>query len=234
MFHHRNHKLACSFKLQYFPFRGRGDPARLMLVAGGATWEDATIPHTPGEWHAVKYSMPYGQLPVLTEYDETGKEVMVVAQSKTIERYLAAKLDLSGTGNDHDRAILDSLSESLRDLSYAWHAALLEADQATAVQKFFEALPAVLKFQQKLIEKYGEPKGFYCGTKITYVDIQAYAIFSWIEDLAASDLLAAASNWEIAPRVKEIVDSAKAHPKLAAFVDSPERHVVWGKIEPRK
>jgi glutathione S-transferase len=95
-----------SIKLVYFNLRGRGELPRLILRAGGQEFDDC-----PGGVEKSQYedSLLFGQLPLLIHGEKK------IVQSRTITRYLANKLGLSG--KTEDEAILcDQLFEGTEDI----------------------------------------------------------------------------------------------------------------------
>ncbi len=96
-----------SYKLTYFPARGRAEISRFIFKQAEVDFEDVRI---GGEdWAKLKPSTPYGSIPVL-EVDGNGK---MLAGSRSIQRYLAEKCGLAGS-NDIENAEIDSIIDANR------------------------------------------------------------------------------------------------------------------------
>ncbi|KAJ1548227.1 hypothetical protein HK405_003928 [Cladochytrium tenue] len=213
-----------TFKLEYFPIRGRGDLVRLVLVASGVTWEDVVYDRKT-EWPAIKPSMPFGQLPVLTEYDASGNEVLRIAQSMAIERYLSRRLGLAGS-TLQDSARLDAICESLYELRDSWwrRTIFLEDDSLRdkMVTNFFERiLPTSLAFHERLVGLHGKD-GHYYGSELTFADIATCCVLENIMEMEPEACEAALSN---APGLRRVVETVKTHPRLGPFLTSPARYM---------
>uniref|UniRef100_A0A914EFT6 glutathione transferase n=1 Tax=Acrobeloides nanus TaxID=290746 RepID=A0A914EFT6_9BILA len=96
------------YKLTYFPVRGLGEIARLILHYANVTFEDVRM--AQDDWPNYKNKTPFGQLPVL-EVD--GKPL---AQSFAIARFLARKHGLAGK-DDWESAQIDSIADFMKDLA---------------------------------------------------------------------------------------------------------------------
>ncbi|OMJ10138.1 putative glutathione S-transferase 7, partial [Smittium culicis] len=74
-----------SFEILYFPITGRVQTARTILSLANANWKNV-VP----DWPAIKESLPFGRLPLLTETAPDGSKYELV-ESTAIDRYLARK-----------------------------------------------------------------------------------------------------------------------------------------------
>eukprot|EP00479_Gromia_sphaerica_P003462 TRINITY_DN1403_c0_g1_i1.p1 TRINITY_DN1403_c0_g1~~TRINITY_DN1403_c0_g1_i1.p1 ORF type:complete len:399 (+),score=107.66 TRINITY_DN1403_c0_g1_i1:471-1667(+) len=110
------------FTLNYFDLRARAECARCILAAAQQEYQDNRWPIEAGtfkhdEMEADKkenpQNYPFGQLPVL---DVDGTKI---AQSHTIERYLAETLGFMGS-NDIETALIDAAGEHARDIGDKW------------------------------------------------------------------------------------------------------------------
>jgi prostaglandin-H2 D-isomerase / glutathione transferase len=86
-------------KLTYFNLKALGHPIRLALAAGKVNFEEHKVEFA--EWPALKATMPFGQLPVLTIDGKTH-----ISQSGAILRYVGR---LGGLYPTHpvDAALVD-------------------------------------------------------------------------------------------------------------------------------
>ena len=57
------------YELLYFKVRARAEAIRILLALAGAEWENTF----PEDWPTLKPTTTYGQLPILTERDASGK-----------------------------------------------------------------------------------------------------------------------------------------------------------------
>ncbi|GMT23181.1 hypothetical protein PFISCL1PPCAC_14478, partial [Pristionchus fissidentatus] len=95
-----------SYKLTYFPGRGRAEVARQLFHISGTPFEDIRVPKE--EWATLKAKMPFGQMPLL-EVD--GKPL---PQSYAIFRYLANEFGFVGD-SPFESAWVDALADQHRD-----------------------------------------------------------------------------------------------------------------------
>jgi len=156
-----------TYKLMYFPLRGRGEAIRYICHQAGVPFEDKMIMFD--EWSEVKPKTVMGQLPML-EVD--GKQL---AQSMSIARYLANELGLSGSST-WEHALCDMYVDGVEDLNpqYAPVYRALFAKDETLKNETWE------KFKQSSLgpfldryEKFlGENKsGWLVGAQVTWADL---------------------------------------------------------------
>ena len=119
------------YKLVYFNLKGRAESSRILFELAKQKYEDYRAEFS--EWPELKLKQVFQQLPVL-EITEDGKK-SVIAQSHTIERFLASRFGLDGK-NDIERAHCDMVAEQVRDIIDAF---------LSAGADFFEKKPANLK-----------------------------------------------------------------------------------------
>lgn len=110
------------FRLTYFDAKGSAEISRILFKIGNIEFIDNRLAiHTssadPADTSAYSYRKLNGdfavnmdRLPVL-EVDED----LVLGQSQSIERYIAAKCNLLGN-NDEERAMIDCIAENVRDI----------------------------------------------------------------------------------------------------------------------
>jgi len=97
---------APKLKLQYFGGRGRAEISRIMLAEKKIAYEDFRVDGK--DWPAMKSKAPFGQMPIL----HIGNTQ--IAQSKSIERYIARAYGLNGA-NELEAARVDMIAEGIRD-----------------------------------------------------------------------------------------------------------------------
>ena len=109
-------------KLVYFNLRGVVEVSRYMLHMGGAEYEDFRYPFDTSNWAKPeadaakiegKHDINMGRLPFL-EVDG-----QLVAQSKSIERFVATRFGFYGA-NDVEAAQIDCVCEHVRDIKDAY------------------------------------------------------------------------------------------------------------------
>ncbi|KAJ3189010.1 hypothetical protein HK101_009018 [Irineochytrium annulatum] len=206
-----------SYVLQYWSIRGRGELSRLILTAANANWSDEVIERA--DWPALKPSKPFGQVPVLVEY-QGGEEVFRLAQSHAIERYLAARHGLAGD-DERENAFLDAVGESFVDLAAGFRKLRFAADgeKEKAREEFFNLLGSTLKFHEGILKRNGN-SGFYLRDKSTYIDLTA---FHAVETYLAAEKEGVEKALAQAPGVKAVYERVRADPVIAKYLNSPNR-----------
>jgi glutathione S-transferase len=204
-----------SYKLTYFPLRNLAQVSRVLFALGGQEFEDVHISFE--DWPNHKSAQIFHQIPVLEFVDENGKTVRL-AQSNTVERFLANKFDLFGE-NDLERARIDMICEQVMDLhlvfiniysSLYYKRAGHELKRIQLEKVLTETAPASLKLIEKLYEQnqaVTNNSGFLVGNKLTYGDIKLVNIYDWLLDRKDAIL-------EQAPRLREHYDKIRSLPKL--------------------
>ncbi|KAK9765868.1 hypothetical protein K7432_005452 [Basidiobolus ranarum] len=157
------------YELYYWPATGRGEAIRLLLQYGKANWSE----RHPTNWPEEKPNTPFGCLPVLIEHREDGSEFQL-AESHSIERYLARKFDLIGS-NEREAALIDSFAEGwanlMNDMVQSHFGKTDEAKEA-GKEQFKKSSSEIIQYHEKQLKKNGN--GYYFGNKLSLVDILAY------------------------------------------------------------
>jgi glutathione S-transferase len=188
--------------------------SRVLFTLGDQPFEDVHISFE--DWPNQKSAQIFEQIPVL-EIVENGQTVRL-AQSNTVERYLANKFGLFGK-NDLERAQIDMINEQVRDLhllfvdiystlyykkpGYVLKA--VELDKALT-----EFVPASLKLIERLYEKNQAAtggSGFLVGSEISYADVKLVNIYDWLLDRKDEIL-------EKVPLLKQHYNHVRSLPKL--------------------
>ena len=201
-----------SYKLYYFPGRGRAETVRFIFKQAGVDFEDIRI--AGEQWKEFKPKTPYGAMPVL-EVD--GKQL---AASHSIERYLAEEFGLAGS-NAWENAQLDSITDVCFDLGLAVVKVIFEKDEARKAElgkKLAEEdLPKYLGILEKVITTNNSPDGWLFGNKVTYADFYLYNILDFVKMSPGSNVL---DNF---PAVKKNADAVVALPNIAKWLkERPE------------
>jgi glutathione S-transferase len=178
-----------SYKLTYFPLRNLAEVTRVLFTLGGQDFEDIHISFE--DWPNHKSAQIFHQIPVLelTENDKTVR----LAQSNTVERFLANKFGLFGD-DELERARIDMICEQVKDLHLIFidiYSALYykrpghELKRKELETALTETVPAILKLIQKLYEENQAAtnnSGFLVGSKISYADVKLVNIYDWLLD----------------------------------------------------
>ncbi|CAK4731500.1 unnamed protein product, partial [Aphanomyces euteiches] len=97
-----------SMKLTYFDLPGRAETIRLALAIGGVPFQDDRVPRAA--WPALKPTVPFKQLPVLTV------DGQVFCQSNAIARYIGILSGLYPTDNALDALRIDEICDFRGDI----------------------------------------------------------------------------------------------------------------------
>ncbi|XP_021378366.1 hematopoietic prostaglandin D synthase-like [Mizuhopecten yessoensis] len=176
-----------TYKLMYFPVRGRGEIIRLAFAAAGQTFEDELV--SMEDWPSLKPKVPTGQIPVL-EVD--GKQL---SQSLAIARYLAREFDLSGQGN-LEQCLVDQVVDTAADTFtqfyeyYKIHDQETDKDKKEDLKKKFvtESIPKFARIFTTFMENSGGKNGYFVGSKLTLADLACHDIFTTLIHLNSDAL----------------------------------------------
>ncbi|KAJ3196288.1 hypothetical protein HK101_009396 [Irineochytrium annulatum] len=213
-----------SYKVIYFPVRGRAELSRVMLEYAGAKWED----EPPRDWPATKNQQPFGQLPVLVEYKD-GIEYFRLAQSHAIERFVANKLGLVPK-DPYKRAELEAIFESYLDLEVLWRTASRAAEveeREKLINAFYDVhLPNFARFHEPILHRNGD-NGVYLGEKLTYVELFAYLVFEKIigDEVGMERVMTKFEGHSRKPGFVLIYEKVAKEKKLAGWLKSERRNV---------
>ncbi|KAH7704871.1 GST-5 protein [Aphelenchoides avenae] len=189
------------YKIVYFDAARRAETARLILTHAGVDFEDVRIPKAewPGE-HKAK--APFGQLPYL-EVD--GKQL---AQSNTINRYLARKFGLAGK-DEWEQAWVDAMADWLLDVGpeFAPFIAVCfgfkEGDKDTLRDEvFYPALERFLPRLETFLKESGS--GFLVTSGYTWADFLCAEALTTFEKLVPGSVSKNADVWAYKQRVHNI------------------------------
>ena len=197
-----------TYKLYYFPGRGKAELIRWIFVQAGVPYEDKRI--AGEEWAAFKPKTPFGSMPVL---DIDGK---LFAGSGPIARYLAEELGLAGS-NAIENCELASLNDVMDDLFEKLVTFFLEKDEArkATLKKDLDdtQLPKYLGILNKHIKDNGSPEGWIYGQKLTYIDLRV-ALLSDVVVTAGG----AANALDAYPDLAKLKATIEALPNIAKWI----------------
>ncbi|XP_065843536.1 glutathione S-transferase 1-like isoform X1 [Oscarella lobularis] len=162
-----------SYKLTYFPGRGRAEIIRFVLAAGNVDYEDVRI--AGDKWKEFKEKTPEGKLPI---FESDG---VVLSQSQAIAAYAAELGGLRGE-TPIDRAKAHMIVEMVTEMFEVIIKNHFEKDEAKKEEKEKEIkeklFPAFLTNAEKfLVANGGE---YFAGSKLTYADV---ALFNFADNL---------------------------------------------------
>jgi len=195
-----------NYKITYFGARGRAETARQILSYAGVPFEDNRIDFA--QWGSLKQNMPFGQIPIL-EVD--GK---MLAQSATINRYLARQFGLAGS-NDWEAAKIDELNDGLVDTMANIRPWFQEKDPEKKkllwAQLETDHFKPMLERYNKFLAANGT--GYFVGSKISWFDITfAETISNWQEK--------SPSLVQPYPALIEFANKIRSNPNLKKWIEN--------------
>ncbi|KAE8747441.1 Glutathione-S-transferase S-4-like [Frankliniella occidentalis] len=196
-----------SYKLTYFPIRGRAEHLRVMFAYAKVQYEDNRI--SQDEWKTIKPTTPFGQLPVL-EIDG-----VPVEQSISLARYLAKQFNIDGK-DDMERLQADVFVSHIEDSRAGFVGVLKEQDpekkaKLLETQKT-EVLPA---FFEKLDKRVAKNGGFSAGKSLLWSDIM---LATYLEALVIKDIIGADFDAKY-PNLAKVKDAVFNNPSVKAYID---------------
>ncbi|KAI9209106.1 uncharacterized protein BJ171DRAFT_488552 [Polychytrium aggregatum] len=202
-----------SLKLTYFDTTGRAEAIRLALFVGGIEFEDERLNRE--QFAAIKPTLPFGQLPVLTVDGEH-----VIAQSDALLHYAGI---LSGTypGNDDPFAallveqVLGQLADIAVKLIEVFEGSDPAAMAAACTKLATEVYPPMLAALDRVVAKYGGE--YSVGDKISIADISLYHMFSLISGPAPEMPFMPADLLAPYPHITKVFHSVKSHPRVVEW-----------------
>lgn len=201
-----------SYKLYYFPIRGRGEQIRLLLHALDVPFENIHVKRDA--FLALREQGPgvlsFGSLPML----EDG--TFHLCQGPAILSYLARKHDITPS-DPQLSAKADSIAWGAEDLRMRYFK-LFGDDGPKKQQEFVEAdwTTRWLPNLDGLLTLNGE-SGFFVGDRLTHADI---AVWDVLDAIVSNISLATLDGF---PRVQKFYDAIRSRPSVAAHVESETR-----------
>eukprot|EP01120_Amphizonella_sp_Union-15-10_P011585 TRINITY_DN4953_c0_g1_i2.p1 TRINITY_DN4953_c0_g1~~TRINITY_DN4953_c0_g1_i2.p1 ORF type:complete len:219 (+),score=37.88 TRINITY_DN4953_c0_g1_i2:64-720(+) len=157
-----------SFKLTYFPIRGRAELLRLILEASGSNYEYE--PLHPSDWGTFKPQTPFGQLPILSTPD-----IGTIPQSMAIARYLAKKFNFYPT-DLKEQVRVEVALEAIRDIADGILQIVADDDFQKLKVSHAKKVEAQLQYLEKFLSENSTASGYVVGDKPTLADLQAFNI----------------------------------------------------------
>ncbi|XP_006823789.1 glutathione S-transferase P 1-like, partial [Saccoglossus kowalevskii] len=144
-----------TYKLVYFPVRGRGESIRLLLKDNKIDYEEENC--RDGWVEKYKPQMPLGQVPLLCDGDYK------LSQSCAILRYLARKHDLYGS-DVKEQGLMDMICDGSEDLRSKYQT-MIYTNYENGKQPYIAKLPAELEKFEKLLSKNNGGQTYMVGDK---------------------------------------------------------------------
>ena len=134
-----------------------------------------------------------------------------IGQSKAIERYVARRVGLMGA-DDIEAAMIDAITEHMRDLKDKYKAAKKEEDTEKGLATFFDK--TMPDFMEKLEKVLGEEVGCAVGTKISLADVYLSMLITEFFDNKEG----AAASITNCPKISASVAAVATHPAIVAWI----------------
>ncbi|KAF9915208.1 hypothetical protein BX616_006658 [Lobosporangium transversale] len=209
-----------TFEVRYFDLHGMGGPTRIILAISGAKFVNIL----PGDnWESDKAKTPFGLMPLLKETSADGKTFIQIAESDSIERYLARKFDLYGA-NALEETIINTYVSQANDVTSQIYSRYYPAkDDKEAQEKIRKqlvegAISNWIKHHERHLQDNGA-NGHFISNKLTLADIKAAYLIPLLEHISAKEGLISPEKTPAILKVKETVDSI---PSLKAWRESEE------------
>lgn len=184
-------------ELIYFPLKGRGETARLIMVDHGVKYTETNCANNwMTEW---KPKMSFGQAPCLIDGDLT------LVQSNTIIRHLARKLNLYGDC-EKEACRADIVNDSVEDLR-SGYVNLIYRNYEAGKEEYIKGLPAKFGYFENFIK---DTKPYILGDKICFAD---YSLF----DVLDIHLILAPSCLDGFPALQAFYKAVGSRPKIKAY-----------------
>jgi glutathione S-transferase len=194
-----------SYKLVYFPVRGRAEAMRLLLKDNAIPFNEEVMPMSE-KWGDEKPKYTFGQLPALWDGD------FLIVQSGAIMRHLARKHGLYGT-TEQEMTLCDIISDGFVDVLLDCLKMLDHYDKVK--DKFIADLPSRLDKFEKLLVKYSTSDGHFIGNKVTYSDYDAFVKLDMLKTLHPPCL-------DAFPKLLAFYNAFAARPAIKKHRDDPE------------
>ncbi|CAK4758862.1 hypothetical protein AeMF1_013146 [Aphanomyces euteiches] len=201
-----------AIKLTYFDFAARGETTRLALVIGDVLFEDERLQRE--DWPALKASMPYKELPVMTV------DGHVLCQSLAISRYAGKLAGLYPLDNHVDACRVDEIGDFFEDIVHTIMTVLHETDavmkETLKTQLKTDKLPEMLTMLEARVAS-TSLKGPWFLDKMTMADLVIYNLVRSFKTSFFKQLEIPTDISDKYTRLHEIYDAVASHPKVAAW-----------------
>lgn len=204
-----------SIEMLYFGIKGRAEPSRLALTAGGVEFTDKTIEFS--EWPALKSSgkLPFGQLPMLTV------DGVEYTQSEAMLRYCGKLAGLYPRDDDTLALAIDEALGAIGDVTAAIFSYKgKDKDEAKAAREDFVNTtgPKLLTGLEKVVSSKAKTDSWLCGSALSVADLQLFCVINNVKfghvDHVSHDF------FDAYPRLMASFNAVAAVPKISAWNES--------------
>jgi len=216
------------YRLVYFNGRGLAEGARLLFTVAKVPFVDerySFVRNADGsvirpEWEANKANrelFPFAKIPVLVLPDGTS-----IAQSRSIERFVAKKFGLMGS-NEVESALIDSIIEQMNDLRKAYNDARWKQDEGISLRNFVtkDLLPFLELFElwlERRSNKSNNTTPYFVGENLSYADVALYYVLWLFENGNDDEKRGVAEALKKTPKVNALKEAVAAIPQLQEYV----------------
>ncbi|KAI9023978.1 hypothetical protein DFJ74DRAFT_666743 [Hyaloraphidium curvatum] len=214
------------FQLCYYEAPGREELARMLFALAGEPFTFVPISDDVN-WGVrdpekdVKRTTPFGRVPILVETRTEGPkkgEKFILAESRSIERYIAREFGLDGKDR-YEQAEVDMLVTNIRGFFDQVGNYIFEAPVAfrRMLQMNFrnKKWPDFLRDHEALLKKNGD-NGHYVGDTTTYADLATYYFLVALKNLDG-ELLAEVTE-EQYPAICKLVKVVGQEPRIRGYM----------------
>ncbi|KAG0258822.1 Glutathione S-transferase S1 [Linnemannia exigua] len=185
-------KTDSTFEIRYFHLHGQGGMSRTLIVIGTGGHSRLTNVHE-GDWAEYKPTTPFGVMPLLTETSADGKTKLQIAESDSIERYLARKFGLFGSGSAFEEVLVNTFANNTQALivEIINKFALVEDAEVKAANKrplITDHIARWIKHHEEHLQAKGA-NGHYVGNKVTLADVKTDYVISMIQGVSGEELV---------------------------------------------
>ena len=203
--------------LKYFDAKGAAETIRFLMALGGAEYTDERysldLTKKPPFGEDFRSAQNAGEM--ASNLDRVPVLIVggtkAIGQSKAIERYVARRVGLMGA-DDIEAAMIDAITEHVRDLKDKYKAAKKEEDTEKGLATFFDK--TMPDFMEKLEKVLGEEVGCAVGTKISLADVYLSMFITEFFDKKEG----AAASISNCPKISASVAAVATHPAIVAWI----------------
>ncbi|KAK3840961.1 MAG: hypothetical protein J3R72DRAFT_422412 [Linnemannia gamsii] len=162
-------KTDSTFEIRYFHVHGQGGIARTLIVIGTGGHSRLT-----NRLARIQTHHTFGVMPLLTETSSDGKIKLQIAESDSIERYLARRFGLFGNGSAFEEVLVNTFANNTQALIIEIFnkVALVEDAEVKAANKgplITDHIIRWIKHHDEHLQANGA-NGHYVGDKFTLAD----------------------------------------------------------------
>nr|QUF59407.1 glutathione S-transferase GSTS6/7-5 [Brachionus angularis] len=190
-----------TYKLSYFNIRFRGEFLRFIFAYAGQPYEDNRIEQA--NWPLLKPTFPFEQLPVLEV--KNGNNVLILAQSLAIARYLGNEFNLNGR-NATETALIDMYGSQVADLFNSL--GMVRISNLTE-STFNQTWGTNLRFFETRLER--NRNGYLVGSRLSWADIYLSQITERLENRKNEVL----NNF---PRIRDLDQKIRSLSRIAEWI----------------